>query len=51
MSLRNLTDKQLDEDYYWGTSEDHESIRIEWARRFHEREEHASIVEDERRDE
>lgn len=51
MSLRNLTDKQLHEDYYWGTSEDREAISAERARRFHEREEHASIVEDERRDE
>jgi len=49
--LRNLTDKQLAEDYLHGTREDKEAILAEWAQRDDEREEHASIVEDERRDE
>ena len=41
MSLRNLTNNQLAEDYYWGSDNDRDAIREELNRREDEAEERA----------
>ena len=49
--LKNLTSEQLREDWYCGTHEEREAIRVERVRRNDEREERACRAEDERKDE
>jgi len=46
MSLKNLTRKQLAEDYYWGDAEDRVNIAEELQRRDQEREERACRAEE-----
>jgi len=50
VSLRNLSQRQLDEDYYWGDAETRESVDEERRRREIEAEERACRAEDERKD-
>jgi len=50
MSLRNLSQRQLDEDYYFGDAETRESIIEERKRRADEQVERACRWMDERKD-